>query len=208
MRAELAGFVADAFASVPRRDQRAKEGCCLRGLMLDGRRKSAQAMASRLTDGNEQNRQQLVNQSTWVPLPVRRRIAERMTAVIAPEAWVINDVSFPKGGRMSVGVIRQYCHALRLVRKFLSGLACGVVLGSSEAGLHLVESACRCSGCRCDDDLVKIENPVAVLELVGQAGPGDSQQGAMRVLVTALRRRSNAVRSRWRWSRLLVCGWR
>lgn len=34
-------------ASVPRKDQRAKGDCCLRGLMLDGRRKSIQAMAGR-----------------------------------------------------------------------------------------------------------------------------------------------------------------
>jgi DDE superfamily endonuclease len=44
----LALFVADLFASVPRKDQRAKSDCYLRGLMLDGRRKSIQAMALRL----------------------------------------------------------------------------------------------------------------------------------------------------------------
>ncbi len=112
VRAELAEFAADVFSSVPRRDQRAKGDCYLRGLMLDGRRKSIQAMAGRLADGNEQNLQQFVNQSTWDPLPVRRRVAERMTELISPEAWVVDDVSFPKDGRMSAGVIRQYCGAL------------------------------------------------------------------------------------------------
>ncbi|MCY0932533.1 transposase, partial [Streptomyces sp. H27-H1] len=48
LRVELAAFVADVFASVPRRDQREKGGCYLRGLMLEGRRKSIQAMAGRL----------------------------------------------------------------------------------------------------------------------------------------------------------------
>jgi SRSO17 transposase len=67
LRAELAGFVADVFASVPRKDQRAKGDCYLRGLMLDGRRKSIQPMAERLPDGNEQNLQQFVNQSPWDP---------------------------------------------------------------------------------------------------------------------------------------------
>ncbi|QCX74661.1 Transposase DDE domain protein [Streptomyces sp. YIM 121038] len=112
VRAKLALFVADVFASVPRKDQRAKGDCYLRGLMLDGRRKSIQAMASRLPDGNEQNLQQFVDQSTWDPMPVRRRIAERMTGLIGPEAWVVDDVSFPKDGRMSVGVAPQYCGAL------------------------------------------------------------------------------------------------
>ncbi len=112
LRAELAEFVADVFATVPRRDQRSKGDCYLRGLMLDGRRKSIQAVAGRLPDGNEQNLQQFVNQSTWDPTRVRRRIAERMVGLIGPDAWVIDDVSFPKDGTMSVGVAHQYCGTL------------------------------------------------------------------------------------------------
>ncbi|GGM26787.1 hypothetical protein GCM10010129_83990 [Streptomyces fumigatiscleroticus] len=112
VRAALAFFVADVFASVPRKDQRAKGDCYLRGLMLDGRRKSIQAMASRLPDGNEQNLQQFVNQSTWDWRPVQRRICERMLPLVDPVAWAIDDVSVPKDGNMSVGVTRQYCGAL------------------------------------------------------------------------------------------------
>ena len=69
-------------------------------------------MAARLPDGNEQNLQQFVNQSTWDPVPVRRRVAERMVPLIGPDAWAIDDVSFPKDGRMSVAVAHQYCGAL------------------------------------------------------------------------------------------------
>src|SRR4051794_9964818 len=112
VRAKLGLYVADVFASVPRKDQRAKGDCYLRGLMLDGRRKSIQAMASRLPDGNEQNLQQFVNQSTWDPVPVQRRICERMLPLVNPTAWVIDDVSLPKDGRMSVAVAPQYCGAL------------------------------------------------------------------------------------------------
>lgn len=112
VRAALAFFVADVFASVPRKDQRAKGDCYLRGLMLDGRRKSIQAMAARLPDGNEQNLQQFVNQSPWDWLPVQRRICERMLPLVDPVAWAIDDVSVPKDGDMSVGVTRQYCGAL------------------------------------------------------------------------------------------------
>ncbi|WP_329438718.1 IS701 family transposase [Streptomyces sp. NBC_01426] len=112
VRAELASYVTDVFASLRRKDQRAKSDCYLRGLMLDGRRKSIQAMAARLPDGNEQNLQQFVTQSTWDPVPVQRRICERMLPLIAPTAWVIDDVSLPKDGRMSVGVAPQYCGAL------------------------------------------------------------------------------------------------
>lgn len=105
-------FVADVFASVPRTDQRAKGEYYLRGLMLEGRRKSIQPMAGRLPDGNMQALQQFVNQSPWDPLPVRQRIAERLSQAVRPEVWVIDDVSFPKCGTASVGVARQYCGAV------------------------------------------------------------------------------------------------
>jgi SRSO17 transposase len=80
--------------------------------MLEGRRKSIQPMAERLPDGNVQALQQFVNQSPWDPVPVRRRIAERLCEAIHPEVWVVDDVSFPKCGRASAGVARQYCGAL------------------------------------------------------------------------------------------------
>ncbi|WP_143662116.1 IS701 family transposase, partial [Streptomyces glaucescens] len=112
LRGELSEFVADVFASVPRRDQRRWGECYLRGLMLEGRRKSIQPMAERLPDGNMQALQQFVNQSPWDPLPVRRRIAERLCETVRPEVWVVDDVSFPKCGTVSVGVARQYCGAL------------------------------------------------------------------------------------------------
>ncbi|MGV9249702.1 IS701 family transposase [Streptomyces sp. NPDC003710] len=57
-------------------------------------------MAARLPDGNEQNLQQFVNQSAWDPVPVQRRICERMLPLIAPTAWVI-DVGAQ--GRKNVG---------------------------------------------------------------------------------------------------------
>lgn len=112
LRGELSEFVADVFASVPRRDQRRWGECYLRGLMLDGRRKSTRPMAERLPDGNMQALQQFVNQSPRDPEPVRRRIAQRLCEAISPEVWVVDDVSFPKCGTASVGVARRYCGAL------------------------------------------------------------------------------------------------
>ncbi|MFF4507555.1 IS701 family transposase [Streptomyces sp. NPDC001401] len=112
LRGELSEFVADVFGSLPRRDQRRWGECYLRGLMLDGRRKSIQPMAERLPDGNMQALQQFVNQSPWEWTPVRRRIAQRLCEAVQPEVWVVDDVSFPKCGTASVGVARQYCGAL------------------------------------------------------------------------------------------------
>ena len=112
VRGRLGEFAAEMFESMVRKDQRRWGQTYLRGLMLDGKRKSIEPMAARLEDGDEQCLQQFVNQSPWRWEPVRRRLAVRMCAEIAPVAWVIDDTGFPKQGKMSVGVARQYCGAL------------------------------------------------------------------------------------------------
>jgi SRSO17 transposase len=95
-----------------RKDQRRWGECYVRGLMLDGKRKSIEPMAARLADGDEQCLQQFVNQSPWDPVAVRRALARRMSRELSPEGWVIDDTGFPKFGKHSVGVARQYSGAL------------------------------------------------------------------------------------------------
>jgi SRSO17 transposase len=112
VRGRLVEFAAEMFDSMARRDQRRWGEVYLRGLMLDGRRKSIEPMAARLADGDEQCLQQFVNQSPWDPVPVRRALAGRITRELSPDAWVIDDTGFPKFGKMSVGVARQYSGAL------------------------------------------------------------------------------------------------
>ena len=48
VRGRLEAFADDIFESLPRKDQRARGECYLRGLMLEGRRKSIEPMAQRL----------------------------------------------------------------------------------------------------------------------------------------------------------------
>ncbi len=112
VRGRLVDFAEQMFEPMPRKDQRRWGEVYLRGLMLDGKRKSIEPMAARLEDGDEQCLQQFVNQSPWDWQPVRRALAERMSAELEPEAWIIDDTGFPKFGKMSVGVARQYCGAL------------------------------------------------------------------------------------------------
>jgi SRSO17 transposase len=112
VRGRLVEFAEEVFASMARKDQRRWGEVYLRGLMLDGRRKSVEPMAARLPDGDEQCLQQFVNQSPWDPVAVRRALARKMSRELSPEAWVIDDTGFPKFGKMSVGVARQYCGAL------------------------------------------------------------------------------------------------
>ena len=111
-RGRLVAFAGEMFASLARSDQRRWGEVYLRGLMLDGRRKSIEPMAARLSDGDEQCLQQFVNQSPWAWEPVRRQLAARMSAEIAPLAWIVDDTGFPKAGRYSVGVERQYSGTL------------------------------------------------------------------------------------------------
>jgi SRSO17 transposase len=131
IRTRLGAFAEDLFESIPRKDQRRWGQSYLRGLLLDGKRKSIEPMAARLTKGDpqadadalEQALQQFVNQSPWDPVPVRRRLAQRMTAAIQPAAWVIDDTAFPKFGRHSVGVAPQYCGALGKVANCQVGVS-------------------------------------------------------------------------------------
>ena len=112
VRGRLVEFCGEVFASMGRKDQRRWGECYVRGLMLDGKRKSIEPMAARLPDGDEQCLQQFVNQSPWDPVPVRQALAVRMGRELGPEAWVIDDTGFPKFGKHSVGVARQYSGAL------------------------------------------------------------------------------------------------
>src|SRR3712207_8692567 len=90
------------FASLSRSDQRVKGQTYLRGLLLDGRRKSMQPMAERL-GVDHQGLQQFVSSSTWAVEPGRQRLAPRAVTVIDPDAWVIDDTGFVKDGVASPG---------------------------------------------------------------------------------------------------------
>jgi SRSO17 transposase len=111
-RAALIEFAEQMYAPLVRCDQRAKAEQYVRGLLLEGRRKSIQPMAARLPDGDEQGLQQFITDSPWDDVPVRRRLARRMTGEISPEGWVVDDTGLPKDGRFSPGVAHQYCGAL------------------------------------------------------------------------------------------------
>ena len=109
----LAAFAGEMFdGAMGRSQQRKWGGVYLRGLMLDGKRKSIEPMAARLADGDEQCLQQFVNQSPWDERVVRANHARRVCAEIEPDVWIVDDTGFVKKGRWSVGVARQYSGTL------------------------------------------------------------------------------------------------
>ncbi|MEV7715708.1 IS701 family transposase, partial [Streptomyces sp. NPDC088270] len=76
-----------------------------------GRRKSMQPMAGRLGVDHQQL-QQFMTSSTWLVDAVRARLARRAVAVVRPQVWVVDDTGFPKDGKSSPGVARQYSGTL------------------------------------------------------------------------------------------------
>src|SRR4051794_19360451 len=134
VRGRLEEFAAEMFAPLARRDQRDKGATYVRGLLLDGRRKSMQPMAERL-GVDEQGLQQFLTSSTWAVEPVRQRLARRAIGVIAPEAWVVDDTGFPKDGAASPGVARQYSGTLGKVGNCQIGVSICAVTDTASCPL-------------------------------------------------------------------------
>jgi SRSO17 transposase len=111
VRPRLEAFAARMLGGLARRDQRATGELYLRGLLLDGQRKSMQPMAERL-GVDHQRLQQFITSSTWDDAEVRQRLAGWAQQTMHPDAWVIDDVGFPKDGLDSPGVARMYSGAL------------------------------------------------------------------------------------------------
>jgi SRSO17 transposase len=130
----LEEFAAEVFAGLPRSDQRATGELYVRGLLLDGQRKSMQPMAERL-GVDHQRLQQFMTSSTWDYMGVRRRLAARVEQVVAPVAWVIDDTGFPKYGSSSPGVARQYSGTLGKVASCQIGVSVHAVTDAASAAL-------------------------------------------------------------------------
>lgn len=90
------------------------------GLMMPCARKSVEPMAAitapKRTAAQHQSLLHFVGQAPWsdekVLAKVREMVLPEMERHGAIEAWIIDDTGFPKKGRHSVGVARQYCGQL------------------------------------------------------------------------------------------------
>ena len=102
---QLDTFAGEVFSSLARKDQRATAGVYVRGVMLDGRRKSLQPTAQRL-QVDHQRLPQFVTTSKWDVVPVRKTVSRRAFDLIVPNAWVIDDTGFIKDGDRSPGMAR------------------------------------------------------------------------------------------------------
>ena len=109
VREDLETFTAEMFEAFTRADQHRWGQAYVRGLLLDGRRKSVEPMAARLgEDGNRQALAHFVTTSPWNPAHVRARLAWRMHEAIKPTGLIVGDTGFLKDGVSSACVSRQY----------------------------------------------------------------------------------------------------
>ena len=104
----------------------------IRGLLLDGERKSIEPMAARLPGADVQALRQFVGQSPWDVSEVQRRLAHKAVNWLRePAVWILDETSFAKAGEHSVGVARQYCGSLGKVAN--CQVAVSLHWGSTEA---------------------------------------------------------------------------
>src|SRR6202158_638550 len=90
------------------------------GLILPGERKSVEPMAAKTaparTAAQHQSLLHFVGAAPWSDERVLGKVRELVLPAIERnvpiEAWIIDDTGFPKKGRHSVGVARQYCGQL------------------------------------------------------------------------------------------------
>ena len=114
VRERLEAFAAEVLAEAMNRPVQLGNGeLYLRGLLEQGSRKSLEPMVARLGgDADYQSLQQFVADSPWDPALVVKAVATRVGPLIEVEAWVLDDTGFPKDGKDSPGVKRQYSGTL------------------------------------------------------------------------------------------------
>jgi SRSO17 transposase len=105
-------FCGDVFGSLGRTDQRKAAETYLYGLLNCSGRKSIRRLVATAPGRSEQSLQQFINQSPWDPEPIRRRLFSHLIQQIKPTAYVLEEVHFPKHGRYSAAVERQYVPSL------------------------------------------------------------------------------------------------
>jgi SRSO17 transposase len=109
----LQAFLGGIVGLMGRAERQHWAGMYVRGLLLNGERKSIEPMAARLPGADVQALRQFLNQSPWAWEPVQEALAHTVLDALLPEAaYIVDETSFPKQGTHSVGVARQYCGAL------------------------------------------------------------------------------------------------
>ena len=144
----LEAFGVEVLAGAMNRPVQARNGgLYLRGLLEQGARKSLEPLVERLgADADYQSMQQFLADSPWDPALVVRAVAERVVPEIDVQAWVLDDTGFPKDGKDSPGVKRQYSGTLGKTGNCQIGVSVHAVGGKGTVplgwALYLPEEWC------------------------------------------------------------------
>src|SRR5665811_1126371 len=131
VKERLEEFVGEvALASMDHPVQRENAERYVRGLLQAGPRKSLEPLVERLAgEADYQSLQQFLADSPWDPGRVIQAVVERVAPVVDAEAWVLDDTGFPKDGKRSPGVKRQYSGTLGKIGNCQIGVSLHAVSG-------------------------------------------------------------------------------
>ncbi len=166
------------------------------GLLLPGDRKSVEPMAARLSPSTVSAKHQsllhFVGQSPWSSVAllaaVRRSVLPSLEARGPVEAWIVDDTSFPKKGKHSVGVSRQYSGVLG--KQDNCQVAVSLSLASAEASLPVAwqlylpqawaEDSARRRTAKVPDEVAFHTKPeIALAQIAALAGDASVPRGVV-----------------------------
>jgi SRSO17 transposase len=154
LRTELTLFLDDVVGDLGYARRRRWCETYLRGVLLDGQRKSIEPMAARLQkiehgeEDYEQALQQFINQSAWDEQAVLDSLQGWIGRELGADGFlIIDDTGFPKQGEHSVGVARQYTGTLGKVTNCQVAVTLQLATGRDVVGidskLYLPEGWCN-----------------------------------------------------------------
>ena len=113
VRERLEEFVGRVAGGLRRTEQRRGAERYVRGMLEAGSRKSLEPLVARLgDDGDYEALQHFLADSPWDPAVLLQASAELVCPALGVRAWVLDDTGFPKDGKRSPGVKRQYSGTL------------------------------------------------------------------------------------------------
>jgi SRSO17 transposase len=110
-------YVAALARTLAHADRKEPFAAYCRGLLLPGPRKSVEPIAARVrperVSAAHQSLHHLVAKAAWSDDALLAAVRHQVLPALGPvTAWIVDDTAFPKKGRHSVGVQRQYCGEL------------------------------------------------------------------------------------------------
>lgn len=124
-----------------RTEARSRSEQYLRGLLVQQTdRRNAENLAEVIADATPRTLQRFLTEAPWAPEPV----IDRLQRYVGPRlrqrdgVWVLDETGFPKQGKKSVGVARQYCGTLGKIANCQVGVFLAYV---SAQGHALVDKA-------------------------------------------------------------------